>query len=284
MLMRRPVSEGRTPEQLHEHFVVEKELGDRLRRSSVAERAQLYSAVYDELFRRVPLHPQLTRVLDQATVEEIARDKMRLLRRFLQPDTVFLEMGAGDCRLAIEAARYVRQSYGLDVSEQVSKGLRAPDNFRFLLSNGTDIPLPPASVDVAYSYQLMEHVHPDDAVAQLRSIYTVLKPGGRYVCVTPNKLTGPHDISRYFEHEARGLHLKEYTISELGRIFADAGFGSIRLFPGIRRRYMQMPSAPVKVIESAIECLPIHWRRTAATLPVIENLLLSAAVATKDKA
>jgi predicted SAM-dependent methyltransferase len=34
------------------------------------------------------------------------------------------------------------------------------------------------SVDLAYSNQLMEHLHPDDASEQLANVYRALKPGG----------------------------------------------------------------------------------------------------------
>jgi hypothetical protein len=53
-------SQSRTPEQLAEHYAIERELAARLRDSSPEERRHLYSALYDEMYRRVPLHPQLT--------------------------------------------------------------------------------------------------------------------------------------------------------------------------------------------------------------------------------
>ena len=56
-----PSDENRTPEQLHKDYLVERELADRLRRATRSERQQLYSTVYDELFRQIPDHPQLTR-------------------------------------------------------------------------------------------------------------------------------------------------------------------------------------------------------------------------------
>ena len=75
--------------------------------------------------------------------------------------------------------------------------------------------MPAGSVDLAFSDQLMEHLHPDDAVEQLRNIHRALKPGGVYVCVTPNRLYGPSDISAFFDDEARGFHLKEYSLDEI---------------------------------------------------------------------
>ncbi len=52
------MSEPRSPEQIREHYEIEKELANRLRKASKPERRALYSALYDELYRRVPLHPQ----------------------------------------------------------------------------------------------------------------------------------------------------------------------------------------------------------------------------------
>ncbi len=64
MLKRIPVDDPRPVEQIREHYEIEKELADRLRLSSRAERRQMYGRVYDELFRRVPHHSQLTRKAD----------------------------------------------------------------------------------------------------------------------------------------------------------------------------------------------------------------------------
>lgn len=61
----------------------------------------------------------------------------------------------------------------------------------------------------------MEHLHPDDAYEQLQEIYNALIPGGIYICITPNRLSGPHDVSQYFDSIATGFHPKEYTTVEM---------------------------------------------------------------------
>lgn len=48
-------------------------------------------------------------------------------------------------------------------------------------------------------------------------------PGGAYYCITPNAVTGPHDISVYFDKVASGFHLKEYSYRELSRAFTGIG-------------------------------------------------------------
>lgn len=51
----------RSLEQIREHYEMEKELANRLRFATKQERRTLYSSLYDQLFTRVPHHPQLTR-------------------------------------------------------------------------------------------------------------------------------------------------------------------------------------------------------------------------------
>ena len=73
----------------------------------------------------------------------------------------------------------------------------------------------------------MEHLHPDDAIVQLTNIKNALTNGGKYICITPNRINGPHDISRYFDKEASGFHLKEYTFTDLNKIFKNIGFSTV---------------------------------------------------------
>ena len=87
----------------------------------------------------------------------------------------------------------------------------------------------------------MEHLHPDDACNQLNNIYSVLKSGGKYICITPNSFYGPHDISKYFDDVATGFHLKEYTITELSKLFREAGFSRVILYAGGKGIYARFP-------------------------------------------
>lgn len=82
----------------------------------------------------------------------------------------------------------------------------------------------------------MEHLHPGDAGDQLRNLWRALKPEGKYVCVTPNRLTGPHDISQYFDDAPSGLPLMEHGISELRDLMLAAGFRSVSAIHNLRGR------------------------------------------------
>ena len=64
------------------HFEVERELAARLKVAPKAERGQLYKALYDELFQRVPEHPQLQGARDARFQKRTVQRKLRLVSRF----------------------------------------------------------------------------------------------------------------------------------------------------------------------------------------------------------
>lgn|SRR6266853_2109577 len=264
--------EARTSEQIRRHYEVEKELANRLRCASAEERRRMYGSLYDELYRRIDDHPLLAR--KSLTEEGIAKSKaistqLKFLQKFLNRENVFLEIGAGSCVLAFEVAKLVKQVYAVDVSQEMTRRARYPQNFALLLFDGCRVPGDARGVNVAYSHQVMEHVHPDDAIEQLRSIYECLLPGGTYICIVPNRLNGPHDISKCFDEVATGFHMKEYTTSELSRLFKSVGFSQVASYTGARGYYVQFPQFALKILESLLSALPYALRtRIGRAVPV----------------
>ena len=267
------VTDSRTQAQLREHYEIEKGLADRLRHAPPSERARLYPEVYNELFRRVTHHPQLAVKKDPERSARMVRGKLRLLARYLKPEHTFLEIGAGDCALSMAVTSQAKQVYALDVSDAITGGLRPPENFRLILTSGCDIPLPDNTVDIAYSDQVMEHIHPDDAAAQLAEIRRVLRPGGLYLCITPNRLSGPHDISRHFDDVASGFHLREYSIGDLAEMFDQAGFSRVWVDKNVKLTYLRLPAAPFHWLENMLDALPAGPRRALARSRVMERVL-----------
>jgi SAM-dependent methyltransferase len=271
----------RTPDQIREHYEIEKRLAHRLRNSTREERQTLYTSLYNELFKSVPCHPQLT---IKSSPEESARKVMyeiRYLQAFLRKDTTFLEIGPGDCALSFEVTKRVKKVYAIDVSEEITKNFSHPPNFKLILSDGASIAVPAGSVDVAYSNQLMEHLHPDDALKQLHNIYNALSPGGIYICVTLNRLNGPHDVSKYFDRVATGFHLKEYTVAELYHLFRTSGFSKVRIFVLIRNIRVFLPVFPVRFCENILSALPYSFRKSLASIWPVAKLLGINLVGTK---
>jgi cyclopropane fatty-acyl-phospholipid synthase-like methyltransferase len=269
----------RTPEDIRLHYEVEKELADRLRNSSRAERNKLYTQVYDELFRRVPNHPQLS--ADPISRRKETLNQVSMLRHFLKPGMVFLEVGAGDLALSIEASKHVKEAYAVEASEQVTTHTEYPDNFHVILSNACDINLPGNSVDYVYSNQFLEHLHPEDAIDHLRSVHALLKTGGGYLCITPSRINGPHDISKYFDENATGLHLHEYTLTELSGLFCACGFSGTKAVYGYGGSFILLPPETVMFLEKALSKVPAAMRKRIASFLPVRMLLGVKLVAVK---
>jgi ubiquinone/menaquinone biosynthesis C-methylase UbiE len=271
----------RTLEQISEHYTLEKELAAKLRNSTKADRAHLYTALYDQLFQNIPHHPQISRKQDaQASQLEIDR-KMNLVQRYLKPDTQYLEVGPGDCQFAFAVAPKVKKVYAVDVSSEITKNPNLPANFELILSDGCTVPVPENSISVAYSNQLMEHLHPDDSYEQLTELYRALQPGGQYICITPNRLAGPHDVSKYFDSVATGFHLQEYTNQELHKLFREIGFAKVITYMGGKGTYVRIPYILAVMVEKVLNVLPFKVRYPVANWLPLRAILGVILVAQK---
>lgn len=275
--LRRRRNEPRSLERLRAHYQLEVGLARRLMDAPKAQRLSAYGLTYDELFAGVPDHPQRTRLHsgDRSHLEA----QLKALRPHLNEAQVFLEVGAGDCRLSFAVCRLVHRVIAVDVSDRLLNLAEAPENFSFVLSDGTSIPVPGESVDIAYSNQLMEHLHPDDALEQVNNIYCALKPGGVYCCLTPNRISGPHDISVYFNAVAQGLHLKEYSYRELSDVLERSGFKRIAYRVG--RLGSWVPRPLLFAAEALLERIPARWRPVICQSAFVGRLLGICAFAWK---
>lgn len=253
---------GRTAAQLTNHYLVEKELADQVRRSTREERQTLLPKVYDELFARVPDHPRLHRRESPEESKRSVEARLKILQGVLNRETVFLEIAPGDCRLACAVAGQVARVYAADISDQRTPGAETPPNFELVLFDGFHLDLPPAFADVAFSYQFLEHLHADDLGAHMDLVARALKPGGMYVLDTPHAFSGPHDISRYFSHTAQGFHMHEWTYGEIAALGRRHGFDRMSIYRFGRRWDTPLASAATRLAETVLRLLPekLRWR------------------------
>lgn len=253
---------GRSIKQLTNHYLVEKELADQIRRSTREERQTLLPKVYDELFARVPDHPRLTRRESPHDSQRSVDKRLNILRGVLNDNTVFLEIAPGDCRLACAVAERVARVYAADISDQRTPGAIPPSNFELVLFDGFHLDLPPAFADIAFSYQFLEHLHPEDLGAHMELVARALKPRGMYVLDTPHSFSGPHDISRYFSHTAEGFHMHEWTYGEIAKLGRRHGFNRMSVYRFGRRWDTPLASLATLLAESLFRLLPVklRWR------------------------
>ncbi len=177
------------------------------------------------------------------------------------PNPVYLEVGPGDCLTSLVMAEHAEKVYAVAVSTEITSKIKTPPNFSLILSDGCSVDVASECVDVAFSNQLMEHLHPEDASVQLRNIYSALKPGGRYLIITPSRASGPHDVSRYFDSVATGFHLHEYLLDELIGECRRAGFSFFYAYIGKDGRYLRVPLWLVRFAEQLASRLPrrVGW-------------------------
>lgn len=274
---------NRTPEQIKHHYSVEVQLANRLRHAPREERLTLYSSVYNELYHSVPDHPMLLQTENQSEQRSAAIGrKRRMLKPYIRETGTFMEIGAGDCGMSLSMAKAMSQVIAIEVSDAITEQVELPDNARVvIIDEPAGIPVEPESVDLAFSDQLAEHLHPEDFLQQCKNIYSALNSDGHYVLVTPNRINGPHDISRGFDTDATGMHLKEYTFTELSNMLEDIGFRSVKPIVGFKGYYMELPAVLIQWLERGLQSMPSKLADAISNTLPMQMLLAIRLVAIK---
>lgn len=264
----------RSPESLRHHFEVERELANRLRASTREERPVLVPRLYAELYQRVPDHPRTDRAKSPEAAAAAVRSQLRLLSAFLGPNRQFVEFGAGSGELSRAVRGKAGRVVAVEVCEQGDRQPASEEGVEWVYHDGLSIPLPDRTFDVAFSYQVLEHVHPDDVPVHLAEAARILKPGGTYVLSTPHEFSGPHDISRYFTSGLETFHLKEWTYAGLSAELRRAGFDWVGAF--VRGQHEEKRGLWLwLVIETTLRFLP-RKLRTVAARKILNNVVVSA--------
>ncbi len=256
--------DNRSPERLRHHYEVERELAQRLRNSTREERTKLFCTLYGELFTRVPDHPRAVRRETPESIRRAVASRMALLRGHLNGVKTFLEFAPGDCTLAFEMCQHAKEVIGVDISDQTGSLANPPKNFNLLVYDGYKLDLPSDSVDLAFSYQFLEHLHPDDVEPHFQLIHRILRPGGAYIFSTPHRYSGPHDVSRGFTEEPTAFHFKEWTYRELHDLAKNLGFSAAHTYRFGKSRESSLWNAATFTLEALFGLLPRQLQRSAS--------------------
>jgi SAM-dependent methyltransferase len=165
-----------------------------------------------------------------------------LVREHVGASSSVLDLGAGsgwnqkyDPRLKGRC----RQVVGLDVDPKLKDNPRLD---RVVLGDITAIPLADEAFDVVFSMMVLEHLpEPRRCAAE---VYRILKPGGRFLVITPNiyhyvSLAGrltPHWFHRWYsrkmwaaQREAFPTYYKLNTVRSFPRPFEAVGFETVAI-------------------------------------------------------
>ena len=254
-------AEPRSQESLRHQYEVEKDLHRRLMESTRETRPQLFAQLYGELFDRVKDHPRMTRGETEEDSRRAVEARMRIIRPYLKDVKTFMEVAPGDCRLAYKVAEKVEKVIAIDISDQSGDKENVPDNFELVIYDGYELGLPKESVDMAFSYQFLEHIHPEDHEYHFQTVYDVLKPGGCYIFDTPHLYSGPHDASRGFTYIHEGMHLKEWTYNEMSALVKKMGFREWYTYRFGKPRESGLWNCGTLMVEGMVGCLPLGLRQ-----------------------
>ncbi len=231
--------------------LLELEYARRLRSSTREERRTLYAEAYSAVGAlRIPLLPDDAESRTAGTSKAL----VDMLLTVVNPGDHILEVGCGRGYTALRLAPAVSRFVGTDVSSLVLEEARALikknsiENASFYECSALSLlsTFEPGIFDLIISIDVHEHLHPDDAIIALRQIHELLRPGGRCIIVTPNRLIGPHDITKKVYPDVReslGFHLNETTYGQLIAQMKQVGFSGFQTLrtPSARSRRLLPP-------------------------------------------
>lgn len=220
---------------------LEFEYAAELRSVDAAAREDLYGEAYSS----VAAHRTFKSIAPEDRTAGTSQLLVQQLRRFIAPSDEVLEIGCGRGYTCMKLAPHVASIIGTEVSEPSIREARALlvehglTNASILNVSATHLlsAFPEKKFDTAVSIEVIEHLHADDAQEHLRQIFFMLKPGGKYILTMPNRLNGPHDITREeypSEKKALGFHLNESTYTDMIRVMSAIGFSSFYSFRSLR--------------------------------------------------
>jgi 2-polyprenyl-3-methyl-5-hydroxy-6-metoxy-1,4-benzoquinol methylase len=203
-------------------FLLEKSLRERILSSTKKKRSKIVSDAYNELFASFPDH----NVFDILTKDrvKIGRLNAGLVSPLLPATARILEVGCGrgDTIHALAAMGF--SCWGIEVSDSMVNLARENGSAAIIRGTADQLNFEDGFFDCVFSQEVIEHLHPDDLPKHVQEAFRVLRPNGIFSVETPNRTTGPQDVSRGISKKAQGLHLKEYSVIELLHLLRNNGF------------------------------------------------------------
>jgi SAM-dependent methyltransferase len=264
-----------------QQFELERALRQEILESPRELRTSVFASAYEKLFAAFPDHT----VFDASPEERRRRGRLSagLIAPLLPKSGArILEVGCGrgDTLAALQALGY--DCVGVEPSIHMMD-ICAASGVEVRFGTADSLDFPDDYFDAVFCQEVIEHLHPEDVPCFFVEAHRVLRHGGVLSIETPNRTTGPQDISRGFTAVAEGLHLKEWTVSELLDQFKAAGFRNVRglLAPQFMARrcraihYLTRVPAMVKHFEDLLlRCVPACVRTLIGKFTGLDDIFL----------
>ncbi|HEY1253074.1 MAG TPA: class I SAM-dependent methyltransferase [Thermoanaerobaculia bacterium] len=170
--------------------------------------------------------------------ESTARSDADRIRKHLRAGDIVLNIGCGVGRVDLYLAPHVREIWAIDVSGEMlaraRERLNAHGNVRFLEVGNRDFlsAIHTQSIDLVFSYLVLQHLEKEDAVKYLREAARVLKPGGFLVTQFPNYLSPEYARVLLQESDVAERspgRVRPYTEAEVRQTLAVVGYEIVEL-------------------------------------------------------
>lgn len=169
---------------------------------------------------------------DEAAFEEGGRRDAARVCTFVTPRSVVLDFGCGSGRVARYVAPTCAELWAVDVSprmlELARERLGEATNLRFARCHDVGMPdVATASVDVVYSFLVLQHLEREDAFLAMRELRRVLRPDGVAILTFPNLLADGY-LDAFVRYALTGevtnaARARVYTPQEVERVLPAAG-------------------------------------------------------------
>ncbi|MGH8980335.1 MAG: class I SAM-dependent methyltransferase, partial [Acidimicrobiales bacterium] len=178
---------------------------------------------------------------DEARFEQSGERDAARVCSLVTPESTVLDFGCGTGRVARYVAPHCAELWAVDVSPRMLELTRErlPDatNLRFAFCEEVSIPeVAASSVDVVYSFLVLQHLEREDAYLALRELHRVLRPGGAAILTFPNLLADVY-LEGFLHYARTGAvtnpaRARVYTPQEVERVLPAAGFSVVDLEAG----------------------------------------------------
>lgn len=178
---------------------------------------------------------------DETHFEEGGRRDAARVGKHISAGSVVLDFGCGSGRVTRYVAPMCAQLWAVDVSprmlELARERLAGAANVRFARCHDVTVPdVPSESVDVVYSFLVLQHLEREDAFLALRELRRVIRPSGTAILTFPNLLSDAY-LEGFVRYALTGevanqARARIYTPQEVERLLPAAGFSIVAMETG----------------------------------------------------
>lgn len=167
--------------------------------------------------------------------------------------------------------KFCQKAIGIDIDEDSIKkagNYKKDDNVSFikLLPNYKQLPFDDDSFDNVVSFQVIEHV--EDVDNYLTEIKRVLKPGGKFICTTPNARRRLYPYQKPWNQH----HLREYNSRNLRNTMEEhfhiENFSGIYMLP----RYQKLEDRRVWIRKTVLYLLTNIFVSEKMRINILQSL------------